>query len=121
MRKWKCTVCGYIHTGDEPPEKCPVCGADRSKFIEITDEEEPVNSTASEQGDTKKQNASTSANKGIYDKIGNLMVKHHAHPISVHFPNGVLPAAVLFVFIATVFDFYNLGQAAVVYNILCKF
>ncbi|MBU3948740.1 MAG: rubredoxin [Proteobacteria bacterium] len=116
MRKWKCTVCGYIHTGDEPPEKCPVCGADRSKFIEITDEKEWVNTAASKPDDTKKQNADTTDQKGFkkgfIDKIGKLMVKHHAHPISVHFPNGVLPVAVLFVFIAAVFDFHNLGQAA---------
>ncbi len=30
--KWKCTVCGYIHTGDEPPERCPVCGASKEYF-----------------------------------------------------------------------------------------
>ena len=35
MKKWKCTICGYIHSGEEPPEKCPVCGADRDKFIEV--------------------------------------------------------------------------------------
>ena len=22
---WKCTECGYIHNGQEPPEKCPSC------------------------------------------------------------------------------------------------
>ena len=22
---WKCSVCGYIHEGTEPPEKCPSC------------------------------------------------------------------------------------------------
>jgi len=22
MKKWVCSVCGYVHTGDEPPEKC---------------------------------------------------------------------------------------------------
>lgn len=33
MNKWKCLVCGYVHNGPEPPEKCPVCGADKSKFI----------------------------------------------------------------------------------------
>jgi len=32
-RKWKCTVCGYIHEGDEPPEKCPVCGASKYQFV----------------------------------------------------------------------------------------
>ncbi|MFH1090391.1 MAG: ferritin family protein [Pseudomonadota bacterium] len=33
MRQWKCTVCGYIHEGPEPPEVCPVCGAGRYRFI----------------------------------------------------------------------------------------
>jgi len=23
--KWKCSVCGYIHEGTEPPGKCPCC------------------------------------------------------------------------------------------------
>ena len=23
--KWKCSVCGYIHEGTEPPVKCPCC------------------------------------------------------------------------------------------------
>ena len=23
--KWKCSVCGYIHEGKEPPRKCPCC------------------------------------------------------------------------------------------------
>jgi rubrerythrin len=23
--KWKCSVCGYIHEGTEPPTKCPCC------------------------------------------------------------------------------------------------
>jgi rubrerythrin len=23
--KWKCTLCGYIHEGTEPPNKCPSC------------------------------------------------------------------------------------------------
>lgn len=23
--KWKCSVCGYVHEGTEPPEKCPAC------------------------------------------------------------------------------------------------
>jgi len=32
-RKWKCLVCGYIHEGEEPPEKCPVCGASKNQFV----------------------------------------------------------------------------------------
>jgi len=23
--KWKCSVCGYVHEGTEPPKKCPSC------------------------------------------------------------------------------------------------
>ncbi|MDR1655088.1 MAG: NADH peroxidase [Treponema sp.] len=34
MKKWVCQVCGYVHTGDQPPEKCPTCGAPASKFKE---------------------------------------------------------------------------------------
>ncbi len=26
MKKWVCPVCGYVHEGDVPPEKCPQCG-----------------------------------------------------------------------------------------------
>lgn len=33
-RKWKCTLCGYIYTGNEPPDKCPVCGVSKDKFVE---------------------------------------------------------------------------------------
>lgn len=39
MKKWECSVCGYIHEGDNPPEKCPVCGAPREKFKLLTEEE----------------------------------------------------------------------------------
>lgn len=34
MKKFVCTVCGYVHTGDNPPAKCPQCGASNDKFIE---------------------------------------------------------------------------------------
>ena len=32
MAKWVCSVCGYVHEGDEAPEVCPVCKAPASKF-----------------------------------------------------------------------------------------
>jgi rubrerythrin len=37
MKKFVCTVCGYIHEGDQPPEQCPICKAAASKFKEVTD------------------------------------------------------------------------------------
>ncbi len=30
--KWKCAVCGYIHTGENPPDRCPRCGAGKEAF-----------------------------------------------------------------------------------------
>lgn len=47
MAKWKCTVCGYIHEGDTPPEKCPVCKQPAEKFVKI--EEAPANKYAGTQ------------------------------------------------------------------------
>jgi len=31
---WKCENCGYIHTGNTPPEKCPACQHHRNYFQE---------------------------------------------------------------------------------------
>lgn len=38
MKKWKCTVCGYVHEGDGPPTECPKCKAPAEKFAEVTEE-----------------------------------------------------------------------------------
>jgi rubrerythrin len=32
-KKWKCTLCGYIHEGKSPPDSCPSCGAYKWQFI----------------------------------------------------------------------------------------
>ncbi|SFB11026.1 Rubrerythrin [Acetitomaculum ruminis DSM 5522] len=34
MKKFVCSVCGYVHEGDQPPERCPQCNAPASKFKE---------------------------------------------------------------------------------------
>ena len=34
MKKFVCSVCGYVHTGETAPEFCPQCKAPASKFIE---------------------------------------------------------------------------------------
>ena len=33
--KWKCTVCGYIAEGENPPAECPVCHVPASKFVKL--------------------------------------------------------------------------------------
>ncbi len=38
MKKFVCTVCGYVHEGDSAPEKCPQCGVGADKFKEQTGE-----------------------------------------------------------------------------------
>lgn len=90
MKKWECSVCGYIHVGEEPPDECPVCGADSTKFVEVT--EVAAENVAAE----------TSPEKGVgpFDKLIELMLKNHLHPIAVHTPNGIVPAAALFLFLA---------------------
>jgi rubredoxin/uncharacterized membrane protein len=73
-KKWKCNVCGYIHEGEEPPEVCPVCGADRAKFIPL--EQEKTNL--------------------LHDMIETFVL----HPVAAHFPNGLIPTAALFLLLA---------------------
>lgn len=40
MKKYVCTVCGYVHVGDGAPEKCPQCQVSQDKFIEKVEGEE---------------------------------------------------------------------------------
>lgn len=37
MKKFVCTICGYIHEGDAPPKECPICKASADKFQELTE------------------------------------------------------------------------------------
>lgn len=34
MKKFVCSVCGYVHEGDSAPETCPQCKAPKEKFTE---------------------------------------------------------------------------------------
>ena len=38
MKKFVCTVCGYVYEGETAPEKCPVCGVGPEKFMEQSGE-----------------------------------------------------------------------------------
>lgn len=37
-KEWRCSVCGYVHKGDEAPSHCVVCGAPSDKFEPFGDE-----------------------------------------------------------------------------------
>ena len=37
MKKFVCSVCGYVHMGDNAPDNCPQCKAPKEKFVEKTE------------------------------------------------------------------------------------
>ncbi len=40
MKKFVCSVCGYVHSGNEAPDACPQCKAPKAKFIEQSETSE---------------------------------------------------------------------------------
>lgn len=32
-KTWICPNCGHTYVGDEPPEKCPICGVPRDRYV----------------------------------------------------------------------------------------
>ena len=40
MKKFVCSVCGYVHVGDEAPDACPQCKAPKAKFNEQSETSE---------------------------------------------------------------------------------
>lgn len=36
---WKCSVCGYIHEGNEAPQNCPKCGSPKEKYSALSEED----------------------------------------------------------------------------------
>ena len=43
MKKWVCSVCGYVHEGDQPPAECPTCKAAADKFNEKQEDFQKIN------------------------------------------------------------------------------
>lgn len=39
-KKFRCTVCGYIHEGPEAPDFCPQCKQPKEKFVEVVESQE---------------------------------------------------------------------------------
>ncbi|MDF7809381.1 glutamate synthase-related protein [Pontiellaceae bacterium B12219] len=53
MMKYVCTVCGFEHEGDAPPESCPVCGAGKDLFESKGGNEEAATSAPAEKPQTE--------------------------------------------------------------------
>ena len=58
MKAWRCSVCGYVHYGDSPPDFCPQCGAPKEKFL-------PVEEDAAQKGETGAGRAEPETGKGV--------------------------------------------------------
>ena len=68
MKKWVCSVCGYVHEGDTPPEKCPVCKQPAEKFNLVEEEKKnPYEGTQTEKNlETAFAGESQARNKYTY-------------------------------------------------------
>ena len=42
MKKFVCTVCGYVHEGTEAPAECPICHKSAEVFKEVEEKAEAV-------------------------------------------------------------------------------
>lgn len=105
-RKWRCKICGYIHDGDTPPEKCPLCGAAADQFEEVVE-------GSGEGGYTVK---GKSSKEGKESWLVSQIIKHHIHPIIVHTPNGVLPVGLVFIVLAILFNQHPTFDTVAFYN-----
>ena len=132
MKVWQCKVCRYIYKGNLPPDKCPVCNVPSRKFKEINEhlvenknsdkeiniaKQKGTNSKISKKEDnydrklrsSKNEQVITTINKteiknSIYERFKTVLNQHHAHPISVHNPNGVIPVVVILIILAYFFN-----------------
>ncbi len=114
MKKWKCLVCGYIHEGDKPPEICPVCGADKSKFVlleEVSDAPAALKASVDQPFDSTAIGPAPSVMSQIASRF-RWLSRLHGHPIAVHIPNGVLPLTVFFLLLAVIFKSEAMATAA---------
>ena len=87
MTKWVCTVCGYIHEGEQPPETCPVCRQPSEKFKKVEEEKKnPYAGTKTEKnlweafaGESQARNKYTYfasvAKKAGYEQIAALFLQ----------------------------------------------
>lgn len=66
-KAYRCTVCGYVHEGDAPPDQCPVCGVGAEFFeAEVAVQPSPTALTASA---TSVENEPTGSASPVYRLI----------------------------------------------------
>jgi len=128
--KWKCSICGYIYEGESPPDKCPVCGASKDKFIKLEDNKDKKDDDSVESNEQKstvtfeEKKAIASYKFETKNQLFDFIIKqiqvHHLHPISVHFPNGIIPVCIAFIVLSITFGSKSLSDAYL-YNLIFVF
>jgi len=89
MKSWRCSVCGYVHVGEQPPDKCPNCQAPKEKFGEVAADFDQVQMPYAQKlsyGTEVEVNPFfgdyTSLAPFIYNLPVGAKVKLHKHPTS---------------------------------------
>ena len=87
MAKWVCSVCGYVHEGEQPPEQCPICKQPAEKFKKVEEaKKNPYSGTKTEKnlweafaGESQARNKYTYfasvARKAGYEQIAALFLQ----------------------------------------------
>lgn len=85
MKKFVCTVCGYVHEGTEPPEECPVCHQPGSKFKEeTTEQQEDIPTTSEVEPEAAKEDAmDLSYDKSFYRVDESCRYMEEIHQMAV--------------------------------------
>jgi iron-only hydrogenase group A len=42
VKSWRCSVCGYIAEGPQPPDECPICHVGAGRFVAVEEEAAPA-------------------------------------------------------------------------------
>jgi len=93
QKRWRCTVCGYVHRGETAPDVCPVCGVGPEKFELLPDEAEGEPASA--------------APKGLLQEMIDSFMPH---AVMAHFPNALLPTLALFLTLYLLFGIKTLDH-----------
>lgn len=85
MKKFVCSVCGYVHEGDSAPEFCPQCKAPAAKFVEKVENGEKLSwATEHHVGDGKVED------KEVLERSQSSLYRrmHRSRHVSCDEPSG---------------------------------
>ena len=84
MKKFVCTVCGYVHEGEKPPKECPVCHQPASKFREEKAEKKDAdNKKAVKKTAKKKEEQDLSYDSDFYRVDESCRYMEEIHQMAV--------------------------------------